>query len=154
MNKKISLLLVILTITMLSGCYDNTKKAFDKYLNTDLKPLIGMQNEVLIIYENLLQTKDLNAKKMQDSLDEKIIPQYEKFVTKLEGISSEAKEVNKVHKILVTGAKKQLEVFITLRDGLSNNDTDTIYYAEELLKESKKYMENFNENINELKDRY
>lgn len=154
MNKKISLLLVILTITMLSGCYDNTKKAFDKYLNTDLKPLIGMQNEVLIIYENLLQTKDLNAKKMQDSLDEKIIPQYEKFVTELEGISSEAKEVNKVHKILVTGAKKQLEVFITLRDGLSNNDTDTIYYAEELLKESKKYMENFNENINELKDRY
>lgn len=150
----IMILVLIFIVFFASGCTSPVKDDLISYINTKLPLVTHLEEEALTEYESIVTEENYSYQALYNSLNDSIIPKYSEFVQKLEAISVNTKEVEEIHKLYLQGANKQLETFISLKEGMEDRDNEKLDKSNELLKESKNYMDRYRDEVLILADKH
>ena len=129
MKTSIKLFIVLL---LLCGCSNPVKMDIRNY-STQIKYLMEDEANVLKRWNSVSGANFVNDGYMYQALDTYIINNYDEFVTKLEKIQPQTKEVQNLHDMYVKGAEKQLEAFKLMKDGVAKKDKDIMNNAYKIM---------------------
>lgn len=150
--KKLSVfMLVLCCFSILAACStDPVKKDLITYINDGMLPLAKDETAVTDKYEAM--TKDDNADDLTlyNTLNDEIIPEYSKFVEKVEAVKTETPEVRALHEIYIKAVNIQNEAMITMVDALDKQDLNLVNESNAKLSESRKLSRDFQEQLNTL----
>jgi hypothetical protein len=118
---KISIKLFAVLLVLLCGCQNPVKMDVKSYSN-QIKFLMEDEAAVLKRWNSVSGANFVNDGFMYQALDTYIIDNYDQFVSKIEKIQPQTKEVQDLHALYVKGAEKQLEAFKMMKDGLAKKD--------------------------------
>ena len=94
---------------------------------------MDQEADVIKRWNSVSGSNFVNDGYMYQALDTYIINNYDDFVTKLEKITPQTKEVQALHSMYVQGAEKQLEAFKMMKDGLEKKDKDVMNNAYKIM---------------------
>lgn len=149
MKKLFYCFILIIMLTLLSGCFIVDKGELYNYINDDIAVIINIEDEVISQYETSKTSIDF-----YDKLDNEIIPKYSDFLNQLIDINTNSNVINEAHRLYINGAEKQLNAFKLLKEGLRSNDNNAVDKANTLLKESTILMKSYKIKIAELIKKY
>jgi hypothetical protein len=129
---KASIKLIAISFLLLFGCASPVKTDIRNY-STQIKYLMEQETDVLKRWNSVSGTSFVNDGYMYQALDNYIIDNYDKFVTQLEKIQPQTKEVQQLHAMYVQGAQKQLEAFKLMKDGLEKKNKDIMNNAYKIM---------------------
>lgn len=129
---KISINSFVIILLLLCGCSNPVKMDIRNY-STQIKYLMDDEANVLKRWNSVSGSSYVNDGYMYQALDTYIINNYDDFVTKLEKIQPQTKEVQDLHAMYVQGAEKQLEAFKLMKDGLEKKNKDVMNNAYKIM---------------------
>ena len=129
---KTSIKSLLMLVLLLCGCSNPVKNDIRNY-SSQIRFLMEQEADVLKRWNSVSGTSFVNDGYMYQALDTYIIRNYDEFVTKLEKITPQTKEVQDLHALYVQGAEKQLEAFKQMKDGLEKKDKAVMNNAYKLM---------------------
>lgn len=159
--KKILLILFILIFTF-SGCQDNTDNKMKQeielelttYINNDLESIVSLEKETVASFNNFESDDNNTSDQLIDFLENSIIPQYREFLRDLSEINLETKEIQNAHNYYIESAKFQLDAFTFYLEGLKEFDYSKIEKVNFLIKESRKNLNLYKNELKSITERY
>ncbi len=150
--KKLSVfMLVLCCFSILAACStDPVKKDLITYVNDGMLPLAQDEKAVTDKYESVTGDKYTDDLTLYNTLKDNIIPEYTKFVDKLEAVKTETPEVRALHETYIKAASTQKEAFITMVDALDKQDLNLVNESNAKLSEGRKLFRDFQEQLNTL----
>ncbi|MGD1007276.1 MAG: hypothetical protein ABR980_08620 [Ignavibacteriaceae bacterium] len=150
MKSSIKLFTILL---FLFGCSNPVKMDLRNY-STQIKFLTEQEADVIKRWNSVSGSNFVNDGFMYQALDTYIIDNYDQFVTKLEKIQPQTKEVQDLHAMYVKGAEQQLEAFKLMKDGVEKKNKDIMNNAYKIMTDGRniekqwatKYEEMINSN--------
>jgi hypothetical protein len=136
-------------LVLFFGCSDPVKLDIRNY-STQLKYLTEQEQDVINRWNSVSGTHFVNDGFMYQALDTYIIENYEQFVTKLEKIQPQTKEVQDLHAMYVKGAEKQLEAFKMMREGVLKKDKDIMNNAYKIMTDGRNIEKQWAEKYEEM----
>ncbi len=156
MHSKIpSYIAVALLVFICFGCGQNTAQNTIQddllnYINTDLPPLVEIEEEVMYTYEKVTGDNYTDDIVLYDALTEQIIPTYRKFVEQIEDIDPKTQEVKDLHELYIAAANTQFNAFTQMVAAIEQQDTNLITNANEKLTKARKGIRDFTNKLDEL----
>lgn len=149
--KKLILLPVFLFTLVLSACFsDPVLDELLVYLNDELPKITPLEMEAISAYDSVTGTNYTSDQALYDALLVDIIPTYQEFADKLEGIRLETEEVREVHEGYIEGVNLQYNAFNKIVTALEQQDRAMIEEANLLLDQGRKHLRDFKFNIEKL----
>lgn len=127
-----SSLMLFAVLLFLCGCSNPVKLDMRNY-STQIKFLTEQEQDVINRWNSVSGTHFVNDGYMYQALDTYIIDNYDQFVSKLEKIQPQTKEVQDLHAMYVQGAEKQLQAFKLMKDGVMKKDKDIMNSAYKIM---------------------
>lgn len=137
---------VVTFMFFITGCESEVKSDFKHFLNVDLLKISENETSAITQFNQItLQREDTDSyyQRMYSLLSTSILPNYETFVKELGDIKPETNDVRQLHQIYLRGAQKQLEAFKLFKQGIEEKNEYKITEANQLLAESKTYMDTY-----------
>ncbi|MGA7723379.1 MAG: hypothetical protein WCA84_19600 [Ignavibacteriaceae bacterium] len=144
-----SSLMLFFLLVLFFGCSDPVKLDIRNY-STQLKYLTEQEQDVINRWNSVSGTHFVNDGFMYQALDTYIIENYEQFVTKLEKIQPQTKEVQDLHAMYVKGAEKQLEAFKMMKEGVLKKDKDIMNNAYKIMTDGRNIEKQWAEKYEEM----
>ncbi|MBY7739485.1 hypothetical protein [Paenibacillus polymyxa] len=150
--KKISIfMLVLCCFSILAACStDPVKKDLITYVNDGMLPLTQDEKAVTEKYESVTGDNFTDDETLYNTLRDDIIPEYTKYLDKVEAVKTETPEVRAVHETYIKAVSTQKEALITMIDALEKGDLNLINESNTKLSEGKKLFRDFGEQVNTL----
>ncbi|MGQ3480618.1 hypothetical protein [Paenibacillus sp. TY11] len=150
--KKLSVfMLVLCCFSILAACStDPVKKDLITYVNEGMLPLGQDEKAVTEKYEAATGDNYTDDLTLYNTLNDEIIPEYTKFVDKVEAVKTETPEVRAVHEIYIKAVNTQNEAFIKLVDALDKQDLNLVNESNAKLSEGRKLFRDFEEQVKTL----
>lgn len=150
--KKLSVfMLVLCCFSILAACStDPIKKDLITYVNDGVLPLAQDEKAITEKYESVTGDKYTDDVTLYNTLRDDIIPEYTKYLDKVEAVKTETPEVRAVHETYIKAVSTQKEAFITMVDALEKQDLNLINESNTKLSEGKKLFRDFGEQLNTL----
>ncbi len=152
--RRFLILLILLTSFLMFSCTSPVHDDLKCYISVKLPPITELENSALNEFKEIVSKENYTYQSLYDSLTANIIPKYLQFIKELEGITVKTEELKKIHDIYIIGARKQLEVFINLKEGIEEKNKEKIILTNDLLREAKNYISRYNEEVIKLADKY
>ncbi len=146
MKSSIKLFFVLL---LFFGCSDPVKTDMRNY-STQIKYVTTQEQDVINRWNSVSGTHFVNDGFMYQALDTYIIENYEQFVTKLEKIQPQTKQVQDLHAMYVKGAEKQLDAFKMMKEGVLKKDKDIMNNAYKIMTDGRNIEKQWAEKYEEM----
>ncbi|AUO07935.1 hypothetical protein NS115_22640 [Paenibacillus jamilae] len=151
MKKLTVFMLVLCCFSILSACStDPVKKDLITYVNDGMLPLAQDEKAVTEKYESVTGDNFTDDEILYNTLRDDIIPEYTKYLDKVEAVKTETPEVRAVHETYIKAVSTQKEALITMVDALEKGDLNLINEGNTKLSEGKKLFRDFGEQVNTL----
>jgi hypothetical protein len=146
MKSSIKLFFILL---LFFGCSDPVKTDMRNY-STQIKYVTTQEEDAINRWNSVSGTHFVNDGYMYQALDTYIIDNYEQFVTKLEKVQPQTKEVQDLHAMYVKGAEKQLEAFKMMKEGVLKKDKDIMNNAYKIMTDGRNIEKQWAEKYEEM----
>ncbi|WP_152399042.1 hypothetical protein [Paenibacillus cellulositrophicus] len=156
MKKLIFLISAILLFGALTGCSktDPVTEELLSYINEQMSPLGKEEHELVSTYESITGANYTDDETSYNILIDEVIPGYNQFIKKVEGINIESKELREVHNIYIDALNLQNSAFTTIASAIEQQDMMTVTEANEKLSEARKMMREYQAGLKELAEKY
>ncbi|AXE33724.1 hypothetical protein [Chromobacterium phragmitis] len=146
-----SFLAIVMTAFMLTACQGSNpaQEELLSYLNKDIKPLAGIEEEVIGEYNSVSGDNYQDDEVMHDKLVNVIRPKYASFLTALEKIKPATPEVRALHEQYIDAATEQSHAMDEIVTALEEQDSSKMNAANQKLDSARKKFREFN---NKLED--
>lgn len=142
---------IILLTFILSGCLSNpVQEELLSYLNEELPKITKLEADAITAYESVTGANYSTDQELYNVLLDSVVPTYQEFVDKLEGITLDTEEVRGVHEEYIEGANLQYNAFIKVITALEQQDRAMIEEANVMLDEARKILRDFKYNVEKL----
>ncbi|MDM5212506.1 hypothetical protein QUF94_13800 [Peribacillus sp. NJ4] len=139
-----------LLILLLVGCGNPMQEELLSYINEDLPPLAEKESEVIARYESVTGDNYTNDEVMYAALVDEVQPKYQSFITDLEAVEIEEKEIKTVHEDFIEAANLQHSAFLTVISAIEEQDREKIDEANQKLSKARKMMRQYQVDLKTL----
>ncbi|MED4018695.1 MULTISPECIES: hypothetical protein [Sutcliffiella] len=140
---------------LVSGCFSaSVEKDITEYVNEGLLPLADLEEEAIDLFDSVVGYNYTDDYTLYDTLNLEVIPRYQKLLNELEKLKPNTEEVQQVHDIYVSGAKKQYEAMMLILDGIEFQDVSIIEEANLRLAEGRTIIREFQIKLDALIEEY
>ncbi|WP_226002755.1 hypothetical protein [Paenibacillus sp. BJ-4] len=151
MKKFSVLMLVLFCFSILAACStDPVKKDLITYVNDGMLPLAQEEKTVTDKYTAATGNNYTDDVTLYNTLKDDIIPEYTKYVDKVEAVKTETPEVRAVHETYIKAVNTQKDALIMMLDALEKQDMGLVSEGNTKLTEGRKLLRDFNEQVNTL----
>lgn len=151
--KNLVLALSIVSIAVFS-CNDTPENPeLDNYVNKTMPGFMKEELTIMKVYDSATKVYMYNSPEVDSSIRNVVIPNYTKFIEKLDTITIKDPELKTVHQNYILASKSQLEYFSMLLNSLK----DPIKYKDTLnikLSKQNTIMKDWNAGIRSLCKKY
>lgn len=142
--------LFLLTI-LLSGCFgDPVKDDLKNYINKEVGTVADLEQKAVSKYESVTGINYTDDLALYDALVGEILPTYQQFVKKLEGINVETDELKKIHENYIEAANLQYNAFVKILNAIEKQDITIIEEANGMLEDARKMIRDYQSDIKKL----
>ncbi|AST91880.1 hypothetical protein BC6307_11625 [Sutcliffiella cohnii] len=153
--KKLRFALFLSMCLLVSGCFSaSVEKDITEYVNEGLLPLADLEEEAIDLFDSVVGYNYTDDYTLYDTLNLEVIPRYQKLLNELEKLKPNTEEVQQVHDIYVSGAKKQYEAMMLILDGIEFQDVSIIEEANLRLAEGRTIIREFQIKLDALIEEY
>lgn len=152
--RKLVLIIIVLIITLLTGCTSPVRDDLSNYITTKLPPITHLEKSALEEYHQIITQEDLNYEDLFNSLKDSIIPKYSEFLDELRSITPSTVEVNGIHSLYLKGAEKQLEAFTQFKEGIELRNEEKTTEGNISLQQAKDYISQYQTKLIELAEEH
>lgn len=151
--KLLVMALFFISLFVLQGCgNDVVQEDLLNYINTELPKVADKENQVLSDYASVTGDKYTSDEVLYETLVEKVMPSYAKFIEDLEKIKPSTPEVQKIHEQYITAANTQQNAFIMIVSAIEKQDSAEIASANEKLSSARQLVREWEASLKQLAD--
>lgn len=146
------LLLILLLLTGSTSCLlkPSVEKDLSNYVRNELPTVFDLESRAVDAYSSVSGTNYTNDQNMYNKMKSSVIPDYTKFVNKLENIKPKTTQVKNVHAIYLSAAKTQLKAFNEIVTALEKQDINLINQANTKLSAARDGISEFKTKLESL----
>ncbi|WP_409294299.1 hypothetical protein V1498_13870 [Peribacillus sp. SCS-26] len=149
--KKIWFMLLLALPLALAGCgSDPVQDEILKYVNEEMPKLADKEEKVIKDYESITGQNYTDDQTMYDKLQGTIIPKYNEFISDLEGVEVDSKDLSNIHEGYIEAVNIQGEAFVKMTEAIEKQDSGLIAEANSMLADARKKMRTFQSDIKGL----
>ncbi|MED1954887.1 hypothetical protein [Brevibacillus centrosporus] len=153
--KILAIAVFLLSLFILQGCgKDVVQEDLLNYINTELPKVADKENQVLNDYASVTGDKYTSDEVVYNTLNDKIMPTYAKFINDLEKIKPSTPEVQKIHEQYVTAANTQQNAFIMIVSAIEKQDSAELASANEKLASTRQLLREWEASLKQLADKH
>lgn len=142
---------IFISLLVLTGCgSDPVHDELLNYINTDMKPLAAKEQKVLDDYDSVTGNNYTDDETLYNKLIDEILPEYRDFISELEGINIETKELSDIHEKYIDAANTQQQGLIKITDALEKQNIGLAAEANQMLTEGRKGLRDYQKEIKNL----
>lgn len=146
-------------ISLITGCATNrdsneTANDITKYVNEGLLNIEELERKPLEAYSGVVGTHYKNEQEVYNTLKNKVIPIYERFVNELRDIHPSEEEIKMVHGQYIRAAEKILNGFKVKMLGIEINNEKMILEANEMIEQGDSEIQQWRDDFTALCTKY
>lgn len=149
MKKKITCMLCLLFLVLLTACSNTDQKKLDiyQYLNTDVKQVNELHNKAIKEYNDFMNTDSADAEKLLVSLEQSIIPSLKQAAEALSAFTYQSEEVNVFVGQYRNVILEETAALEAIRLAVSDKDTAALERANEAVNHAMSAMETYQTDV-------
>lgn len=148
------LLLCLGLAGFLAGCSDPVQQEIFHYVNEEVNPISNLEEEAVDYLSSVTGSNYVDDETFYYTMSEEVLPRYDQFVHRLEGIELESEELNEIHALFVEGARLQRESMLLSLQGVEQGDEAVVDEANRLLAEGKAKIDEYIAAMETLTEEY
>lgn len=155
MLRKSLSVLILFALIILSSCQnDPIQDELLNYVNTEMITAHDLEKKAVTAYESVTGVNFTNDGVLYDTLQNEVIPTYEKFLKELHSVKLETDELKDIHDIYINAAETQYEAFGVIIEALEQQDPALVQEANALLEQGRDQINDYQSKLNALAEEH
>ncbi len=149
MKKGLSYVACLLSLLLLTSCTgeDQVKLDIYQYLNTDVKPVIELQNTAVHEYNRYMNTEDIQPEQLISSLNQEVLPSLRQAEESLSVLTYQSEEVNAFVKQFQNVVTEGIEALEAVLSAVTEKDKEALAAANEKIDSAMASLEKYENDV-------